>query len=199
MSNSPIAALAAHHQPRPRLPFTDARQGNNIPTQSQPRTKVQPAPEAEQHREKRPHQNQKQLPEPKKDKARPPSPPAIIRDQKETLVFSKVGFLGEVNRVCCAGFCYDLNTATGGICSCLRGQGCEGRPTCHQGDKQGSTQNYEEPNQGKCSSIPLQFLCSPQFDCPSYSQKSRSTSRFTIQTSLTLRNALRTKRMFTWF
>jgi len=39
---------------------------------------------------------QKQLPEPKKDKVRPPSPPAIIRNEKESLVFSKVGFLGEV-------------------------------------------------------------------------------------------------------
>lgn len=40
-------------------------------------------------------ENRKQLPEPKKEKVRPPSPPSVIRDQKNTLVFTKVGFLGE--------------------------------------------------------------------------------------------------------
>ncbi|KAG8835886.1 Cell cycle serine/threonine-protein kinase cdc5/MSD2 [Serendipita sp. 399] len=99
MSITPIAALAAHHQPRPRLPFGDARHGNNVPTQSQPKPKPQ-MPHSAQPQQKpttdhRPQQKEKQLPEPKKEKVRPPSPPAIIRDHKETLVFHKVGFLGE--------------------------------------------------------------------------------------------------------
>jgi hypothetical protein len=96
MNRSPIAAVAAHHQPRPRLPFGDARQGNNIPPQALHPPKPQPPSQPQQQPEMNQNGKQKQLPEPKKDKVRPPSPPAIIRNEKETLVFSKVGFLGEV-------------------------------------------------------------------------------------------------------
>ncbi|KAG8797390.1 Cell cycle serine/threonine-protein kinase cdc5/MSD2 [Serendipita sp. 398] len=99
MNISPIAALGAHHQPRPRLPFGDARHGNNVPPQPQPKPKPQmplaAQPQQKPSADNRPQQKEKQLPEPKKEKVRPPSPPAIIRDQKETLVFHKVGFLGE--------------------------------------------------------------------------------------------------------
>lgn len=95
MHRSPISALAAHQQPRPRLPFAEARQGNNIVPQVHHLHKPQPAPQAQEQLEMQQAAKQKQLPEHKKDKARPPSPPAIIRNEKETLVFSKIGFLGE--------------------------------------------------------------------------------------------------------
>jgi hypothetical protein len=103
MSHSPLAAIAANHQPRPRLPFGEARQGNNIPVKPQPRVKAQMPSEPPRQQPPQPQQrdgavreNPRQLPEPKKEKVRPPSPPSVIRDQKNTLVFTKVGFLGEV-------------------------------------------------------------------------------------------------------
>lgn len=104
MSASPIAAVATHHQPRPRLPFADARHGNNLPTQQPFKAKPQPAPATQPRAKMPPKEGQKQVPEPKKEKIRPPTPPAVIRDQKETLVFHKVGFLGEV--------CHSTNLVT---------------------------------------------------------------------------------------
>lgn len=95
MSTTPLATLAANQQPRPRLPFSDARQGNNVPSKPQPPPKPQMPPTAARAAEVQPHEKQKQLPEPKKEKVRPPTPPALICDAEETLVFHKVGFLGE--------------------------------------------------------------------------------------------------------
>lgn len=115
MNASPISALAAHHQPRPRLPLSDARQGNvpslapqsKLKQQTQLRPQLQgqaqqpqqaPQPLATEMQQGKPGQQekQKQLPEPKKEKVRPASPPPLIRDANRTLSFTKVGFLGEV-------------------------------------------------------------------------------------------------------
>lgn len=117
MNGSPISALAAHHQPRPRLPLSEARQGNNIPLAPQPKPKQQHPLATEmqqaQHEPERRVQEkekQKQIPEPKKEKVRPPSPPAIIRDSARTLLFSKVGFLGEARIISIKTRC-DLSLA----------------------------------------------------------------------------------------
>lgn len=96
----PSSLAQAQHQ---RVPLTEARATVNLDHISQPlRSSRKTATLATDDRENRgatapPPQarNDENLPK-SKDKARPASPPPIIRDNHRTRSFEKVGFLGEV-------------------------------------------------------------------------------------------------------
>lgn len=95
-SRPPMAAVPVNaFTGRARVPFN----GINIPNQPLRRSEKVVDQQNAQHAAKQlatDPEKPKELPQPKKEKPRATSPPPIITDPSRTLVFSKVGFLGEV-------------------------------------------------------------------------------------------------------